>query len=103
MPLGVVMIPKMSKIQFFKDILHGNEPIGILLDDIGLGLLDIISYVPDMNRIDITSYQPHLIDINSSITFNLLPHLFFIFLLFIVTKSLAILIFIFWKDDLCSG
>lgn len=38
--------------------------MGVLLDDVGLGLLDIFADVPDMHWVAVPSYQPHLIDIN---------------------------------------
>ena len=54
----------MSKIQFPKDILHSIEAISILFNNIILNLPDILSHIPDMHRIDIAIYQPHLIDIS---------------------------------------
>ena len=61
----------MPKIEFFEKILHGYELMSILFDDVSLSLLYIIPYVPDMDRIDIASNQPHLIDINIRISKNL--------------------------------
>ena len=53
------MIPEMTKIELFENILHGIEFMGILMNDIGLGLFDIVCDCVDMERIDIAINQPH--------------------------------------------
>ena len=55
----VLVIPEMTKIELFENILHGIEFMGILMNDIGLSLFDIVSDSVDMERIDIAINQPH--------------------------------------------
>lgn len=54
----------MPEIQFFENILHGDELRDIFLDDVGLGLFDIVGDLPDMDGIYSSINQPHLIDNN---------------------------------------
>ena len=39
------MVSEVGQIQFREDVLHGDESVGVLLDDIGLCLPDILPYV----------------------------------------------------------
>lgn len=54
----------MPEVEFFEDVLDGDEAVGVLLDDVSLGLLDVFADIPDMDWVAVPSYQPHLIDIN---------------------------------------
>jgi len=49
------MLVKMGEIQFSKEILHGNKATAILLLQIGLGLFDVISDVPDVDTLFATN------------------------------------------------
>lgn len=64
--LKLFVVIEMTKVEFGEDVLHGDESVGFLFDDIGLCLLDIVSHVPAMQRIGVPGYQPHLKD-NKSI------------------------------------
>jgi len=52
----------MPKIYFFENVLHGDELRDIFLDDVGLGLFNIVRDLPDMDGIYSSINQPHLID-----------------------------------------
>ena len=64
--LELLVVIEMAKVEFGEDVLHGDESVGFLFDDIGLRLFDIVSDVPAMERIGVPGYQPHLKD-NKSI------------------------------------
>jgi hypothetical protein len=58
----------LANVQFLKYVLESNDSVGILLDDVGLCLLDIVTHTPHMQTLSISSYQPHLIIINHTIS-----------------------------------
>lgn len=62
--LYLFVVVEVPEVEFFEDIVDGEEAMTILLDDIGLSLLDVFTDIPDMDWVAVPSYQPHLIDIN---------------------------------------
>lgn len=64
MSLYLLVIAEMPDVEFFEDILKGDEAMGVLFDDVRLGLFDVFADIPYMDWVAVPSYQPHLIDIN---------------------------------------
>lgn len=52
----------MPEVQFFENVLHGDELGDVFLDDVGLGLLNIVRDLPDVHGIYCSINEPHLID-----------------------------------------
>lgn len=57
----MLVVSKLPKVQFLEDILHSDESLGILLNDVCLRLLDVFRHVPYVQRVLVPRYQPHLI------------------------------------------
>jgi hypothetical protein len=61
--LEYLVVFEVAEVQFFEEVLHCYEAVGVLLDDVGLGLFDVIAYLPNVERVLVASNQPHLIDL----------------------------------------
>ena len=58
--LEPIVVSQVGEVQFGEDVLHGEESVGILLYDVGLGLPNKLPYVPGMESTAAAIYQPHL-------------------------------------------
>ena len=55
------VIFEVPEVDLAEDLLESDVLVGVLLDDVGVGLLQVVSHVPHVQRGAVAKDQPHLI------------------------------------------
>lgn len=61
MSLDALVVLEMPQVDLAEDLLEGDVLVVILLEDVGVGLLEVVVDVPDVQRWTVPQDQPHLI------------------------------------------